>query len=303
MVSISPPTVRWSQTIPPSHIFGFHSMATLHNARRVVLSLSGSGHLLVYQLGACRFLLKQPNLVVTDVVGASGGSIAATLVAARLSLDDYAQAFIQKRGNGLELLLEFWDDKYSQSSADKEDDSTTTSVGLHIATTRCEDGASKVFSFTNLKEPTRIFDCLRASCLLPPTFHPLDMISSSPDPYPDNEGIPIDDPIVGTQFYVDGGIATPAPMLLDEDDEDALSTYIIVSPVAGTSTHTLRLSPSSTARWWCPQLQFRYDMGCYMSWSNLKALRAASGVVTSSELQDWYERGQDDALRFIKDLE
>ena len=136
---------------------------------------------------------------------------------------------------------------------------------------------------------------------------------SSPSPYPDHHGIPIDDPVEGLQFYVDGGIATPAPIQHsdptyveyrpEEEDEDQQDknepTRIIISPVAGTSDDTARISPSRSATWW-PQIHVRHDLGCFLDWGNLRALRAASGSVSSTELQDWYQRGQDDAHYFLE---
>ena len=108
--------------------------------RPLALSLTGSGHLLVYQLGACRSLLKHDKVELRHVVGASGGAIAATVVACLSSdrLDEYAARFIEKRGGGLELLREFL-------GRNDTKESTTT---LHIATTRCADGQGQLFSFS-----------------------------------------------------------------------------------------------------------------------------------------------------------
>jgi predicted acylesterase/phospholipase RssA len=366
---------------------GRSSIATTN----VTLSFSGSGHLLVYQLGACQTLLHyqqqqqqqsgNKRLQITDVVGASGGAIAATVVAlthqqqqlqqrspqssSSSFLEDYVHAFITQRGRGLQLLQELWptmeqhDERTVQEQKQEDPDtssfSSSSTLGLHIATTRCEDGTSQIFSFgapdhhhnnmsywtssTTPQRTKRIMDCLQASCLIPPSFHPLDLVSS-PSPYPDYEGYPLttEDGIVGTQFYVDGGIATPAPTLVvalpssssssslgeaePEDDQDHTRTTektsdpnppspqqrILITPIAGTSSQqTLRISPSFPPNgvvgfvgWYGrPQIQLRHDMGCYISWSNVKALQAASGNVSSSELQSWYQRGQDDAQQFL----
>ena len=265
--------------------------------KRATLSLSGSGHLLIYQLGACRTLLSH-GIAIRHVVGASGGAIAAAVVAAQLPLEDYAQAFIQQKGGGMKLLEEFWDNRTTDLRGGGVD-AKNTDIVLHIATTRCSDVASKVFSFPTLTDREKIFDCIRASCLIPPTFHPLDILST-PSPYPDHHGIPIDDPIVGMEFYVDGGISTPAPMIdLSEFEADEEDTRIIISPVAGTSQYTARISPPLASSFW-PQIETKYDLGLQLSWSNLKALRAATGNVSSTELHDWYMRGQDDANRFLE---
>lgn len=277
--------------------------ATATTTRRLCLSLTGSGHLLVYQLGACRTLqLQQDESITIDhVVGASGGAIAAAVMAADISIDDYAQAFIRQRGNGMNLLQEFWSHTRTTSSPNtSRNTDKKASVGLHIATTRCQDGSSKVFSFNTLEDPERIFQCIRASCLIPPTFHPLDIVSS-PSPYPDREGLAIDDPVEGVDFYVDGGIATPAPMFDDSlvaSSDTALLERVIISPVAGTSQYAAaRISPRGG--WPRFQIQVCHDMGMELSWNNLRTLQAASGNVTSNELQRWFDRGQDDAGRFL----
>jgi predicted acylesterase/phospholipase RssA len=311
----------------------FATTTSCTGTTELTLSLSGSGHLLVYQLGACRVLLQQQLQTrtdgttkdsftlpkITNVVGASGGAIAATVVAlsslqsssSSFSLiEDYAQAFITQRGQGIQLLQDFWKKLEEESSASSRNTSVDT-IGLHIATTRCEDGASKLFSFphhhiTATTQRNKILDCIRASCCIPPSFHPLDLVSSS-SPYPEQEGFPIHDDVVGIQFYVDGGIATPAPMLvppeMDNDDGKNNSTVprtILVTPITGTSDHTLRISPGgTTSYWYTPQIHFHHDMGCYMSIANIKALQMASGMnVSSSELHSWYQRGQDDAHLF-----
>jgi len=95
---------------------------------------------------------------------------------------------------------------------------------------------------------------------------------------------------------VDGGIATPAPVVESILESESI-TRVIISPVAGTSKRASRISPR-TGGWW-PQIQARHDMGLQLSWNNVKALQAASGNVSSSQLQSWYDRGQDDAGRFL----
>ena len=278
------------------------------------LSLTGSGHLFVYHLGASQRLLdvptqsSHPTTNVHHVVGTSGGAIAAAIVASGISIPDYAQAFIEQRGRGLHLLEEFWKNHESSSPRKRND------IGLHIATTRCEDGASKVFSYDNIHktlnnndDKQQLLECIRASCLIPPTFHPLDILSSTKS-YPDQEGIPLEDPLTGLNFYVDGGIATPAPMVFPDHEEDEgdgsvqHTTRVIVSPIAGTCKETARISPAMSKGWW-PHIHVPHDMGIQLSWSNLRALSMATGNVTSTELQNWYQRGQDDAGYFVESLE
>lgn len=304
---------------------------TILQKSAVTLSLTGCGHLLVYQLGACRQLLlahdnSDDNFLIRHVVGASGGALVAAIVANKssISLEDYATAFIQARGRGLELLQQFWSSPNDATTpvSNKGSNNNNNFINLHIATTRCEDGSAHVFSFAAsdlMNQPhtsrDQILTCIRASCLIPPTFHPVDVVASSPSPYPNHEGIAIQDAQGNWGYHVDGGIAAPAPVVVPHYDNDAdhwketTTRRIIISPIAGTSARTARISPTTTGRrGWSssffvlPQIQVQHDMGIQPSWFNLRALQMASGNVTSTELQSWYDQGQDDAKRFLESI-
>lgn len=256
------------------------------------LSLTGSGHLLVYQLGACRSLLQQ-HLEIGHCAGASGGAIVATILAwLPHRLDEYANRFIAQQGGGLTLLREFLNDQQDVRTA-------TSSTKLHIATTRCSDGRGKLFSFAPIAEsPTRwqedrdhLLRCVEASCQIPPTFHPYDLIS--PSTYPDEHGILLNDGLA----HVDGGIATPAPL---PPTQNGTHQRIIISPVSGSSTVS-RISPNTEKRlleWTVP-----HDMRIHLSLSNVRALQNAAGYVSSTKLKEWYERGQRDARIEISKLD
>lgn len=253
--------------------------------------------MLVYQLGACRSLLKHDKVELRHVVGASGGAIAATVVACLSSdsLDEYAARFIEKRGGGLELLRDFLD----------RNDTKESRTTLHIATTRCADGQGQLFSFSATaawrQQTDKLLRCVEASCRIPPTFHPYDVISSSPCLYPEHDGIVLDDGAA----HVDGGIATPAPPTppFKEEAEGYSCQRVIVSPVSGSST-VPRISPDTRPpqRLWWREVTVPHDLGIHLSWDNLRALRGAAGLVSSDELQDWYERGQRDADETWRDL-
>jgi len=249
------------------------------------LSLTGSGHLLVYQLGACRTLLKS-TVNIQHVAGSSGGAIVATLLAKGLDLDDYACDFIKTGGRGFSLL------KDRLTNTNKE-----TVPVLSICTTRCRDGQLQVFDFgpdddaSDGRDASLLLSpALEASCRIPPSFHPWDILSSSRS-YAHTEGI-----LIGDESYVDGGIAAPAP------PTPATLRRILISPIAGASKNDWRISPSSiyTSNYW-PSIRLDHDFGVDASMGNLRALRAASGMTTASELQEWYQRGQDDAIRFLED--
>jgi hypothetical protein len=65
----------------------------------------------------------------------------------------------------------------------------------------------------------------------------------------------------------------------------------------------MRISPKDYSWRLLPisNLNCRGDFDVKPSLQNLRALRMASGLVSSKELQDWYDRGIDDALRILDD--
>ena len=256
-------------------------------AARIALSLSGGGHLLPYHLAVGRTLMdasKQGHLpYIHEISGSSAGAIAAAVIAlAPDTISDYADQFIQERGNALKLLEQCLST------------STTTAVAkapsLYICTTKCKDGSVHLFH-VDKQDTTKLLKCVRASCTIPRTsFHPTDVLASSGNlVYPDTDGILIDG-----DYHVDGGIAAPAPPVPDSKD------VIVVSPISGSSPYP-RISPrdSSFSIWW--ELKCRGDFHVRPSIQNLQALRVASGSTTSEELRSWYEQGMDDANSFLKE--
>ena len=247
----------------------------------VALSLTGSGHLLVYQLGACRVLSKSTFLYIHQVAGSSGGAIVATLMALNLDLDAFAQSFLRTRGQALPLIQE-----------QLQQDITMKGPVLSICTTKCRDGREQMFDFpfgSSSVDP-RLMPALMASCRIPGSFHPFDILSSS-NSFADSEGVRIDN-----NFYVDGGIAAPAPPTLPT------LRRIVISPIAGGQSSSesnddgWRVSPNGSR--FCISIHLRHHFRVDASIANVRALRAAVGMTTESELQSWYQRGQDDARRF-----
>jgi predicted acylesterase/phospholipase RssA len=308
-------------------------------AVQAALSLTGSGHLLIYQLGACHVLFQQPkeSLDIRHVAGSSGGSVAATVVTQlrggdlsasapglphhpyqqeqqHLIIDEYAQGFMNKRGRAMTLLKERLttnvnvNNRQQHSSQPQE---TLSQPVLGICTTKCSDGTAHMFPFTdpieNDKQLERLLTCVEASCAIPRSFHPWDVFTSQTVQYPAEDGIQISkldaaaaDHYTDDSYYVDGGIAAPAPPTPPK------LIRIIISPIAGESPNSHRISPEmDTSIFSNLRLPFslkKGDFGVHMSWQNIKALKASAGMVSAEELLFWYEQGQRDAERFVDKL-
>lgn len=256
--------------------------------RPLALSLTGSGHLLVYQLGACNVLLQKAN--IQHVSGCSGGAIVAALMWQLPYPDkiaEYANEFIKSRGDGFSTLRKTLDLPRVNDSIPKSCFPT-----LSICTTRCVDGNSHTFDFapsSNENRPEEQFwKILEASCRIPLSFHQYDMISGSSSYYPESEGIEINN-----DYHVDGGIAAPAPPTPSELSE------VVISPVAGPKNNDeSRISPYNNS-WMVPTIKIR-NLKVVPTLQNARALRACAGMTSSAELQEWYNRGKVDAENFIE---
>jgi len=263
--------------------------AAVKAAQKVALSLSGGGHLLPYHLAVCKTLLDASNFPrIHAISGSSSGAIAA-VVATRAPdrIHDYAKQFIQEKGNGLTSLREFLstnDDNQSDEPAPK----------LYICATKCKDGSVHLFDADELNKE-ELLECVRASCTIPRSFHPADVLESSGSiPYSDSDGI-----LIQGEYFVDGGIAGPAPPV-----PDYVGDVIVVSPISGKARDgSYRISPRDTTFAIWRELKCRGDFYVRPSFQNLKALRVASGSTALNELQSWYDRGLEDANEFLKDWE
>jgi predicted acylesterase/phospholipase RssA len=259
-----------------------------NSMQKIALSLTGSGHLFVYQLGALKVLIdavgKDGNaggVVIDHVSGSSGGAIAATVMSLfPTSLTDFARDFIQRKGSGLRLLRD-----HVESITSLQEVGAT----LSICTTRCHDGQAILFPFTAHKE--RLIKYVEASCTIPPSFHPVDLLSSSAvSTYPDDDGITID----GTN-YVDGGIAAPAPPTPQG------FRRVVISPVSGCCTLADdMICPAASYRFFT--IKIRGGFRVNPSVPNLRVLRASTGLTTSTELQSYYDMGQQDGETFVHKL-
>lgn len=271
------------------------------------LSLTGSGHLLIYQLGACKILTQTSSVEIHHVVGASGGAIAAAVLTQIPNrLDDYAHEFASRRGQGLSLLKELLATRPTATTTPGDVSTSNERIELHIATTRCHDGKEHMTSFGTSPLPHEsehlLIKAVEASCWIPSTFHPWDVFSSTPTTFAEHEGIVLanDDGGGGGggKAHVDGGIATPAPPTPKD------CARLIVSPICGVSHLSDRISPTCNSRGWSfGHLQAREDFSVRLCWENLRALRAAAGLISTPELLSWYQRGQDDARSYVESLE
>ena len=144
-------------------------------------------------------------------------------------------------------------------------------------------GEARIFSFSNTKDP-RLWDALKASCMIPSTFHPIEILSSRQVPIY-SEGVLIDG-----EYYCDGGIAAPVPPTPDSYER------VEVMPFDSSSECPCRIAPGPAT---FPSVTLRGGTRVSASWKNLKALRVAMGGASSADLQEWYERGQEDADHFM----
>jgi predicted acylesterase/phospholipase RssA len=244
------------------------------------LSFSGAGHLMPYHLGVAKTLLSTGvppdadtsvasweetpqsalyRLPIRSVTGSSSGAIAATvLTLLPHRLEEYTERFLQDRGHAFRNLRELLLEEEEESRGDTRSLWSSDGPMLSICTTRCSDGDIELFSFgggdlddeaansnngLHQEEPKpheRLLKAVEASCKIPRSFHPVDMVAlhynrwlrklpHTRDTYPAEEGISINGDDNG---YVDGGIAAPFPPT--PLDGDPLCTgRIVVSPIAG----------------------------------------------------------------------
>lgn len=302
--------------------------------RFLTVSFSGCGHLLPYHLGVSSVLLEGSTRAgITDdknglprikaVAGSSAGAIAAVLHA-RLPhrVEEFAEKFISDRGHALSTLKTMlYEEESAMNTNGKPEDPMIVTNGkrnvppqLEIATTKCIDGSHHLFTFSgcfnqyssisSAWKTDHILDAVEASCKIPRSFHLADIIFKTQSiSYPDSDGILIDG-----DYHVDGGIAAPAPRTSRDNQDDARP--IIVSPISkglpflpsGDGKEQNRISPIDKSWRLLPfsNINCRGDFEVKPSAQNLKALRMASGMVSSYELQKWYDEGIEDAHRFVQ---
>jgi predicted acylesterase/phospholipase RssA len=254
----------------------------------VALSLTGSGCLLLYQLGACQTLLaalasasasssssSSSVISIQQVAGSSGGAIVAALIAHKCCLKEFASDFLASQGQGLTLLR----------SRLGSCQSMPLDPTLSVCTTHCKDGKLREFQFSNSADVC-LLPAIEASCRIPISFHPWDVLSSYRS-YDESEGVN-----VNGEYFVDGGIAAPAPPTKPNLQR------IVISPLSGRfGQDDWHISPSDYSAWPTISIPFQYQP--HASLGNLRALRTAVGLTSAKELNSWYQKGQDDANRFL----
>ena len=250
-------------------------------AKKIALSLSGSGHLLIYQLGVCKVLI-EAKFPIAAISGSSGGAIAATVATCiPHRLDDYASTFIKNKGLGFDSLATMLGEGLGNAP------SSSPSIMLSICLTRCRDGAPILKSFDSPLTDKNLLSTIMASCVIPPTFHPSDLFGKFPLSYPDGH-------FIDGEAYVDGGIAAPAPPV------DDIYEKVIVSPISGGYNRASRISPRDTSfQFPFYQLRAREDFRIRPSMQNLRALRASSGMTSSYELKMYYDWGMKDGKEYL----
>ena len=207
---------------------------------------------------------------------------------------------------------------------------------LHIATTRCDTGNLHLFDFRPVHPEFRtisaswtndeLLQAVAASCRIPRSFHPADVLESpflggmlgafgggggSVSTYPDEDGVCIND-----RWYVDGGIAAPAPPTpLDRADG---AIRVVVSPISGgplveeaedgdemirRGRQSHRISPSDDTRRLLPfALRLRGGLSVFPSVQNLRALGISAGAASRGDLMRWYDAGREDGAKFLRDV-
>lgn len=333
----------------------------------VHISFSGAGHLLPYHLGVCSYILDQTSTTNTIsspkieksslrnniriVSGSSSGAIAATLFTLLPDrIEEFTSRFIKQRGGGISLLNEMLqglpDTDIGSSCKNNVQHHLHNHETLFIATTKCNDASLHLFPFSKEKFEKntylekidyveKISQCIQASCTIPPTFHPMDILhwnqipsmrsffSSSDQPksnlsYPESEGIEIDG-----VYYVDGGIASPCPIILNENittsndnnpnENDKTEIIIPVSPLSysqlppsssnNESSTVIRISPEDpTFSFFLRDVSVGTSNKMYVrpSIQNIRAMGVSMGANASSEeLQRWWQLGKNDARRIL----
>ncbi len=340
---------------------------TLSSSRSFwTVSFSGAGHLLPYHLGVAKTLLSNhteelqseksredsavAGLPIRSVSGSSSGAIAATVMTVLPHrLEEYTDRFLQDRGHAFRNLRQMLKDETQDCASDRLQ-SPSNSLLLSICTTRCSDGGIELFTFdghlqtngdtSTPKSNERLLKAIEASCKIPRSFHPFDMVAlnykgalqMNKGTYPDQEGTEIDG-----KSYVDGGIAAPFPPTPLDGNTDCTGR-IVVSPIVGEyfykqsddekSLPLLKaIKPAADASWKVPLFSSVSIFGsagqeeqtvplvavrANSSIQNLRIFTTAMGVVPASPndspsggsgiLRDWYERGQEDAHEMLNEL-
>jgi len=222
-------------------------------------------------------------------------------------LQEYTDRFIGDRGRGFfhlrEMILEE-EEIIKQQRGQKHED-----LELYVCVTKSEDGSPHLFPFPNHSASSfdgeRLLQAIEASCRIPVSFHPLDLLKTIVS-Y-EEEGIEIN----GT-FYVDGGLSgvfpPPCPMDMDTTQQShrilvcplSIGRVLAINELSGKSQFVISpghgATPSSN---WSLMMKARDGMSIKPTVKNLQNLVAAAGFTSSEALLDWNNRAKEDAELFI----
>lgn len=278
------------------------SSSLLRQCKSLTLSFSGAGHLLPYHLGAATAIRADDDIntkPIRAVSGSSSGAIAAALFVyfPAESVREYADRFISDGGRAMYHLKEMIDE--SRTVEARRDATDCDSATLHVAATRCSDGSLRLFDFpsniSSVSDVEHLVSCLKASCKIPQQFHPSDVLPSRwPSTYPEDEGV-----IIDGSSYVDGGISAPAPPTPLDTNEGACR--VVVSPISGGNIgkNTIRISPVDDSWKFPVDIRCRGGFSVHPSVQNIQALQVSAGLAPPSILQEWYDRGYEDATKIM----
>ena len=200
-------------------------------SRRIVLSFSGSGHLLAYQLGvAVRVLSSALGPRVGAFAGASGGATAAAVCALLRDpqaigrfVEDHAlqgQGFVGLAGIlGVRPPTALDRQGDGSIAAVVESDSVVSGLSgaLFIGVTECRTGRRALLSNFSTRE--QLLRCVLASSAIPRSAHPFDLLRSPhrPPTYPESYGV-----VVPTSCEHEGSLAAAAATSGASAEEPAL---------------------------------------------------------------------------------
>lgn len=290
------------------------------------LCFSGAGHLIVYHLGVAKTLVSRilsaetsqhdgpsnASPAIHSVAGSSSGAlVAAALAYFPHRIGEYADRLLEDRGHAFrhlqQMLFEEFKNNEEATLGSSELYKRIRPQSLGIATTECSTGELRMFEYDTSTEDAssdHLLSAIQASCTIPRTFHPWDVLSKFSPTYLDEDGIEIEG-----SFFVDGGIAAPCPVWrgdLEAQDRE-VANIILISPISGSLLlqppilGSIRPSDSSFKLPLIGHLAPRSESAAFRIRplvQNLQSLVASMGAVHPQILHDWHQQGVEDANIF-----
>ena len=273
---------------------------------------------MIYHLGVAKRLRESPfGSQITCFAGASGGAIAAAACA--LLPPALLDKFVEESAlrcdgfGGLARALGVQPPLASSSTNEivSEELVRSTSGSLFIGATECRTGRRVLFA--NYDSAHELMRCILASCAIPPSAHPFDLLRSRPPTYPEAEGIVVAphcewdgvsrsteesrDQLPSSphgEAFVDGGLSAAVPLPPAEMQLALVTVAPISGPRGSLGSDHLHVCPADDSLklpFAAPSLA---GLRCYLSVDNLVAARRTLGA-SPKALRKYYERGQEDA--------